>query len=277
MTKIIQKGGFGILCKGENIHTKENVAIKIEYNGRVGLLLHETKILRYLYEKRVPNIPPVYWFGPYKEEYRSLVMPFYECSLYEVLTSGNRNVLITNNNTNNIIRTMIETIEHIHQHYVLHRDIKPHNIMLKNDGNIVIIDFGLSTFYINDRGEHIENVNVSPITEDELVGSSNYVSWNIHMGDIPSRRDDMISIGYIWWMLLLKSLGSPPIENIPWFSCSHLYEKGEHKKWERLEEILDRTNTHYICKLYMEYCYELEFNETPDYRGILKGLSVIPL
>ena len=54
-----------------------------------------------------------------------------------------------------IMKKCLNVLKSIHQHGVLHRDIKPQNFMIKHD-DIYLIDFGLSIFYIDENDRHIE-------------------------------------------------------------------------------------------------------------------------
>ena len=79
----IGDGTFGNIYKGVNTKTQEYIAIKVEdKRTQYKLLKRETSILKYLYEHQCRNIPSVYWFGQIQEN-MGLVIPFYECSLYE--------------------------------------------------------------------------------------------------------------------------------------------------------------------------------------------------
>ena len=97
---------------------------------------------------------------------------------------------------------ILEIIENVHENCVIHRDIKIDNFMIL-EHEIFIIDFGMATFYIDEDKEHI------PYKEREYItGTPKYISINIHNGIEPSRRDDLISIGYLYLYLYYG--------NLPW-------------------------------------------------------------
>ena len=94
----------------------------------------------------------------------------------------------------------------MHDHNILHRDLKPDNLMLgdnwNNSNQIFMIDFGLAKRWKNDEtGEHIpfyENVGT--------CGTLRYESTYSMKAMTKSRRDDLISIGYMLIYFLKGSL-----------------------------------------------------------------------
>jgi serine/threonine protein kinase len=265
----IGEGKFGIVFQAKTIKTNQIVAIKTEDPGSpISLLKNETTILKYLYDQGCRHCPIVYWYGLHLE-IRCLVFSFFKISLYDFLYTKP----LDNEKKYHILRTCIEIIESIHTHLVIHRDIKPQNFMIR-DGELFLIDFGLATFYVDADGKHIEDV----ITEN-LVGTPKYISYNVHCGHSASRRDDMMSLGYMFLFILngeLPFTGTPqsnllsdnyPATHILHPTNFHLKDK---KSWYMLENlVLKQKNIH----KYLEHCYRLEYEGSPLY-GELKKLFV---
>jgi len=261
------EGKFGLVFKAMNIDSNEIVAIKTEnIKTTYKLLKNETKILKYLYDQGSRCIPIVFWYGICLDK-TCLVFSYFPFSLYDyVENKGKVDIKLVSN----IMKSCIEVLESIHKHYVLHRDIKPQNFMYR-DGEIFLIDFGLATFYIDENGKHIENKNDC----DEIVGSTRYASYNIHCGETYSRRDDMISLGYMYlWMVLeylpwdIKIENNPPNTNIIYLE-NHLKHrknifKKEKKSWESLEKVLiEKSMKNTGIYRYLDYCYRLDFECSP--------------
>jgi len=163
----------------------------------------------------------------------------------------------------------ISILEAIHKWWVVHRDIKPNNFMLRGK-ELFIIDFGLATFYLNDEGEHISG------SSESIVGSPKYASYYIHDGCVSSRRDDLISLGYMYITLCGES-------SLPWdnleneegggientditciFHSKNVFRK-QLKSWEVLRE-----HCFGNVRNYLNYCYSLKLDETPNYEYLGK-------
>ena len=260
----IGKGGFGTVYKAVYLKNAEPVAIKMESTRTtMKLLKHETTILKYLQERGCDNVPVVHWYGIHQEN-TCLIMTYYDCSLYEYFENiQNREP----ERKDKLIQGCIRLLEQVHRNYVLHRDIKPQNIMIRQ-GELFLIDFGFSIFYINaDTREHIEG------QKDTIVGSPRYASYYVHEGCVSSRRDDLISVGYIYIWILLKDLPwnclvkigeqEQEQENILIMSELNLRRK-EMKSWPKLGEYCMQINQKIWN--FLNYCYLLRYDAEPNYR-----------
>ena len=210
----IKKGAFGTILKGIYTKTGEHVAIKREY-GKMQTLKHEVKMMNYLATNKVKQIPEIFYYGTY-ENNPCLVFTLYECSLYDYMIHKE----ITEEHMNILMIKMINIFENIHKAFVIHRDIKPQNFMVKN-GDIYLIDFGLATFYVDETGSHYENRE-----SDTIVGTPIFVSVNIHKGFRYSCRDDLISLGYLYLYMTNHRFWIPCSDvssDLPMISLKHPY------------------------------------------------------
>lgn len=240
----------------------EKVAIKFEsIDTPFKLLKHETTILKYLDERGCKSIPIIHWYGRTLVS-MCLVMTFFECSLNDYLQT------IDGNKLNEIMQQCIDVLESIHDCAVIHRDIKPQNFMVKA-GKIYLIDFGFSLFYTNGT-THITGM------RDTLVGSPRFCSYYVHLGCPSSRRDDLISLGYMYLMFqeqdktLVWDVNFSNIENNDNIMINSLINqhRRERKSWNYLEEYVLH------CKPlwnYLNYCYSLKYDEEPNY-SLLRNL-----
>ena len=134
-------GSFGEVYKGENIRTKELVAIKREIQTNNKLLKNEAKIYTYLGKQ--PGFLELKWFGM-KNDYSYLVVNL----LGDSLTTFKQKDKILLNDIKYIACQMISRVQVLHGNGFVHRDIKPDNFLLgysskKDKGMVYLIDFGL--------------------------------------------------------------------------------------------------------------------------------------
>lgn len=280
LESILSKGTYGFVYKGINKNSNENVAIKIDIHAKS--LQHETKILNYLYSNKIRKIPAIYWYGTF-ENHPCLVITYYEYNLLDYIKKIHNTIYSTNNEESNkekllkinqIMCKMLTIIMEIHHHYVLHRDLKPANFMIKN-GELYLIDFGLASFYITDDQIHIKNEH-----NETIIGSPKYISIHIFDGNTYSRRDDLISLGYIYLMMILN--GTPweddvqykyMLENEGKSTYEEIYIHHPKNKIRRscrnlsymLETYIGNIINYENIHIYFKYVYELEYDEKPRY------------
>jgi len=98
-----------------------------------------------------------------------------------------------------ILEQIIKGIRSIHRMEMLHRDLKPDNIMINSSGHIKIIDFGS----IKIAGVHEVT---SPIQKQELLGTKDYTAPEYLLGIAASKQSDLFSIATITYELLTGKL-----------------------------------------------------------------------
>lgn len=186
--------------------TNARYAIKMEEReSEMSMLQHESTILYALMKHSIPQIPKLYWYGT-DDSWRFMTTTLFSgISLQDVIVQETfewKDILQWFKEACSILRN-------IHAAGAIHRDIKPVHFLRDNKSNKWnLIDFGLSTFYVNGKQEFLEN---EPKTN--IVGTPNYMSIYIHQGNTPSRRDDMISLIYIFLNAYLKHYFST---ELPW-------------------------------------------------------------
>jgi len=197
--EFIGQGKFGSVCKGEKLgEVSKTVAVKFECKETpIPLLKIETRILEYLARNGLRNwIPQVFWYGLH-EEYICTVMSYLgEVSLLNI-------EIPSLDFLTNWFHTAISILEKIHLYGVVHRDLKPAHFLF-HEGKWVLIDFGFATFISEEKKTEKKR--------ECILGTPNYISISVHDGFQPGKKDDMISLGYIY---LEKIRGILPWSIIP--------------------------------------------------------------
>lgn len=257
----IGSGSFGSVYLAKD--TKNNIyAIKLESIDSDNPQLHiESKFYQIL--KYSEGFPKIYDFiSNYRlpwGNYNILVMDCLDLSLEDLFDKCNRQFSLKT--TIQIAIQMINRIQVLHNHSIIHRDIKPDNFIIGSNNLLYLIDFGLSKLY-RDKITHTH----IPYREDKrMIGTPRYASLNTHLGIEQSRRDDLEAIGYIIVYFLKGEL--------PW---QGLKAQNRKMKYKKIMEKKLNTSKHTLCKglpqellLYFNYIEHLRFSEKPDYNYLI--------
>jgi casein kinase I family protein HRR25 len=249
----IGEGSFGLIYKGENIRTKEFVAIKVEpIEKDMKLLKNESLIYQYL--NNIQGVPFVKWFGKDEKNYYMVIN-----LLGDSLQSIKNNSTFSLTSVLQIGIQIIILLKTIHDKGLVHRDIKPDNFLLGLNNErkrIYIIDFGLCKSYMNnDKHNPIKKTN-------NLIGSLTYASINTHNCIEISRRDDMESLGY---MLVFFYLGTLPWQELTSENIDIIKNlKKDITSNDKLPQILVN---------YMKHVRNLEYEENPNYFFIIENFN----
>lgn len=95
---------------------------------------------------------------------------------------------------------ILKALQHAHDRGIVHRDIKPQNIMLLTDGTIKVMDFGIAKFA---REEGLT-------TTAQAIGSVHYISPEQARSDATDEKSDIYSVGIVLYEMLT---GTKPFDN----------------------------------------------------------------
>lgn len=188
-------GGFGTVYRAEQISINRQVAIKII---KADLANRPDFIRRFEIEAHViarlehPHIVPLYdyWRDP---NGAYLIMRYLRGgSLRQLL---NKQGTITPQDSAVILDHIASGLDHAHRNNVVHRDIKPGNILLDEDGNAYIADFGIA--------KDITLKDSSMTDADGIVGSLDYLSPEQARSEQVTARTDIYSLGVTVYEMLV--------------------------------------------------------------------------
>ena len=261
ISKILGRGSFGFVYKGKNVLTGENVAIKLEDYKSTGNILESEAY--FLFALKNIGIPEVKSFG-ICGKYKLLVQTLLGDSLEVIF--NNKRCYLPMQDICKIAIQLLDRLEFIHSKYVIHRDIKPDNILvdLETKRIIYLIDFGLAKKYRSGRTKK----HIVFTVPKRLTGTARYASVNALRGTEQSRRDDLESAGYVFIYFAQKG-------ELPW---QGLNVPDKLERYREIYKIKKRIKPEVLCRDlpkefcdYIKYVKGLQFEQDPDY-NYLKGL-----
>ena len=196
---LIGSGGMGEVYRAWDSKLKRDVAIKAVPNEffrddeRVARFQREAEILASLNH---PHIAAIYSVERFQDS-RFLVLELVEGeTLGEQLTRGP----IAPAEALRIAEQIAEALEVAHEKGVIHRDLKPANIKITPDGNVKVLDFGLTK--IQAPSVVTENLSNSPTRGSQtadgvILGTASYMSPEQARGKTVDKRTDIWSFGVV--------------------------------------------------------------------------------
>ena len=193
--KFIKSGGYGEVLLSKNKITKELVSIKkIDLKGFSPEDLYSiSRESIYLSNLIHNNIIKIYGSFAYKN-YLYNIMPY--CEGGELTQLINSNNYLSEKRIKEIFIQIVEGVEFIHNNNVIHRDLKPNNILFldKEKTKVVIIDFGLSGFS-NGLIKEVIKAGTFKFLSPEILCRENFSS---------SSKIDIWALGVILYLMNFK-------------------------------------------------------------------------
>ncbi len=194
---VIGRGGMASVYRGYDVHLQRYAAVKVIGAHLVTDADHEDYRQRFLREARAiarlnhPNIVGVYQFGEIEGLYYMAMVLIEGRNLSQIMkeqaASGH---LLPRQQVVRIIRDIAAALDFAHASGVIHRDVKPSNIMITADGQAILTDFGLA-------------LSASEGTIGNTFGSAHYMSPEQALSSaavVP--QSDLYSLGVVTYQLL---------------------------------------------------------------------------
>ncbi|OUT69056.1 MAG: hypothetical protein CBB70_04875 [Planctomycetaceae bacterium TMED10] len=163
--EVIGKGGMGVVRIAHQHLPERDVAVKRLHIAKARLaraLLDEAMIMGGLEH---PNIVPVHFVRLTEDNSPEVVMKYIQGSSWNDLLDKKPQLDDELLQAIDVMRSVCRAVEFAHSRGVIHRDIKPHNVMLGRFGEVYLMDWGIAV-----RTSNIENV------PDGLVGTPGYLA-----------------------------------------------------------------------------------------------------
>lgn len=212
-------GGMALVYKAHDVLLNRNVAVKVL---RQQFVHDEEFIRRFRREAQSaaalshPNVVSIYDVGQ-EEDTHYIVMEYIEGhNLNEIIQER---APLQAEEAVRIAMQIADALEHAHQNHIIHRDIKPHNILIGKNGRVKVTDFGIA-----------RAVTSSTITQTgSVVGSVHYFSPEHAKGVTAGEKSDIYSLGIVLYQMVtgqLPFLGESPIS----VALKHLQDNFEEPR-----------------------------------------------
>jgi serine/threonine-protein kinase len=253
--EILGEGGMAFVYKARDTQLERFVAIKTLKPTYVN---QETFVDRFKREAKTaanlnhPNIVQIFDWGIEDEPY--FVMEYIEGNTLTSIIAKNRTISLSDIL---FIGAQVSSGLHAaHQKGLVHRDIKPGNIMITPDGKVKVTDFGIVS---------LQNEESDITKTGSILGTASYISPEQAQGKSVSIESDLYSLGTVLYELITGKApfsGDSPIST----ATKHLTEKPEKPSLFRRD--LPKGVESAILKLLEKATYD-RFKSAEDLRAIL--------
>jgi len=196
LTALLGEGGMAMVYEAEDLLLGRRVAVKLlreQYASDEGFLTRFQREARAAASLSHPNVVAIYDVGT-EGNLQYIVM--------ELVVGRTLKQVIQQEAPLNPLRTIelgrqiCEALQYAHRHKIVHRDVKPHNILVTEEGRAKIADFGIAVA-----------LGASSLTQSGyVVGSAHYISPEQARGDPTTAYSDLYSTGIVLYEMATGQL-----------------------------------------------------------------------
>jgi len=192
---VIGRGAMGVVYKGYDPTLARWAAVKTVSASILHASEDKTFERRFLNEARAvaglshPGILVIYEITRDDSGILFMALEYLEGQTVEAQLAGGEPIQWTRALT--IVQNVADALHHAHQHGVIHRDVKPANIMLLPSGDVKLMDFGVAKVSA-----------VALTSAGQMLGSPAYMSPEQTRGDELDARSDVFSLGAVLYELV---------------------------------------------------------------------------
>ena len=253
--EVLGEGGIAFVYKAKDRQLQRTVAIKTLKPNYVS---QEKFVDRFRREAQTaanlnhPNIVQIFDWGIEDEPY--FVMEYIEGNTLTSIISSNRTVGL--NDILYIGSQVASGLKEAHKHGLVHRDIKPGNIMITPSGKVKVTDFGIVS---------LQNEESDITKTGAVLGTASYISPEQAQGKAVSFESDLYSLGTVLYELIT---GKPPFSGDSPIATAtkHLTDKPE--KLSTYRKDIPKGLENAVLKLLEKRPYD-RFKSAEDLRALL--------
>lgn len=197
-------GGMSLVYRAYDMQLDRSVAVKV-LRGQFGT--DEDFVRRFRREAQNaaslshPNVVQIFDVGREEEQY-FIVMELVEGQTLKALIQSQGPLPVAE--ASRIAIEILAALAHAHTNRIVHRDIKPHNILIARDGRVKVTDFGIARATTTDTVTHTGSI----------MGSAHYFSPEQANGQPTGEKSDIYSTGIVLYEMMTGSVpfqGDSPI------------------------------------------------------------------
>ena len=187
------EGGMAAVYRAHDLRLERDVAVKIILPGKEHSLQFSKRFEREakaLAQLSHPNIVRVLDYGE-QDEIPYLVMEYIPGG---TLKNHIRNRKLGWSETVRLLLPIANALAYAHQHKIIHRDVKPANILLSDTGQLLLSDFGIAKLLENEETLELTGTGVG-------IGTPEYMAPEQGMGSA-DERSDIYSLGVVFYEMV---------------------------------------------------------------------------
>lgn len=190
----IGQGGMAVVYKAKCRLLKRNVAVKIlkpEFTGDRKFVDNFRREAHAAASLSHPNIVGIYDVGQ-EGNINYIVMELVEGQTLSDLIESNG--ALEYREATNIATKVAQALEFANNKGIVHRDVKPHNVLIADNGDVKITDFGIA--------RAVSDTTIVDSTRDNVMGSVHYFSPEMAKGEQVNEKSDIYSFGILLFEML---------------------------------------------------------------------------
>lgn len=238
---VVGTGGMAVVYRAQDLEQKRTVAIKVlrpEYESDMEFVRRfsrEAEAAAKMFHENIVNLLDVGIDG----DMRYIVMEYVDGrTLKEMIREEGR---IHPDVALRMTIRILAAVDHAHRNGIVHRDIKPQNILVDRDGQVKVADFGIA------RLKTSQTTKLDP--NGSAMGSVHYLSPEQARGEVADEQSDLYSVGIVLYEMLT---GHVPFDGETTISVALKHVSEEPKSMRlrnsQISRALDQVVMRALCK-----------------------------